>query len=149
MSVRTLRERALQSLAFEVCALGVSIPFYLVWTGAEVREGSFVVLVLALAEALNAPVHNTLFDRWEQALCRRCASDRPARWRLVHAVSLELTGTLICVPVLMFLGGHGLWEAVALDLGLTAVFVTYTYVFHAVYDRLRPVGTEAAAVPRR
>ena len=39
----------------------------------------------------------------------------------------------------MIVGGHGFWEAVAVDIGLTLFYTAYAYVFHMVFDRLRPV----------
>lgn len=146
MSVRSLRERALQTAAFEVCALFVSVPLYLLWTGASVEEGAAVMLALSLAEMLTGPLHNAAFDRAEARLAGRRASDRPLRWRLVHAFSHETAGTLVCVPILMGMGGHSLIEAVAMDVALTVIFAGYALVFHAVYDRLRPVGG-AVVVP--
>ena len=39
----------------------------------------------------------------------------------------------------MLVGGHGFWEAVAVDIGLSVLYVIYAYVFHILYDRFRPV----------
>jgi uncharacterized membrane protein len=69
----------------------------------------------------------------------RVASDRPQKWRVVHAVSHEATTVVVTLPILVWLGGHGWGEALLLDLGLTVLYAVYAYGFHLVYDRLRPV----------
>jgi uncharacterized membrane protein len=140
MSVRSLRERTLQTVAFEVCALLVSVPLYLLWTGASVEEGTVVMLAMSLAEMLTGPLHNAAFDRAEHRVSGRRASDRPMRWRLVHAISHEATTVALTVPILVILGGHGWGEALILDLGLTLLYAAYAYGFHLAYDRLRPVA---------
>ncbi len=33
-------------------------------------------------------------------------------------------------------------EALAINFGLTVFFTAYAYIFHLVYDRLRPVQTD-------
>ncbi len=39
----------------------------------------------------------------------------------------------------MWFGGHGLWSALAIDIGLTLLYSAYAYFFHILYDWLRPV----------
>ncbi len=39
----------------------------------------------------------------------------------------------------MWLGGHSLWTALGIDIGLTLLYSAYAYFFHQLYDRLRPV----------
>jgi uncharacterized membrane protein len=73
-------------------------------------------------------------------LSGRVASDRPHRWRMVHAVSHEASTVVVTLPILIWLGGFSFWQALAVDLGLTLIYMVYAYGFHLVYDRLRPVG---------
>jgi uncharacterized membrane protein len=91
-----------------------------------------------------SPLHNAAFDRAELRLAGRVASDRPPRWRLAHAASHELTSTVFTAPIVMGTGGHGLGEALAVNLGLTLLYTGYAYAFHLGYDRLRPVGRRPA-----
>jgi uncharacterized membrane protein len=39
----------------------------------------------------------------------------------------------------MWLGGHTMREALAVNLSLTLFYVGYAYVFHLLFDWLRPV----------
>jgi uncharacterized membrane protein len=80
-----------------------------------------------------------VFDLAELRLARRVASDRPTRLRLVHALAHEASSVVITAPIIMLIGGHGLMEAIAIDIGLSILDASYCYLFHVVYDRLRPV----------
>jgi uncharacterized membrane protein len=67
------------------------------------------------------------------------------KWRVLHAAGLEVSTVVVTLPILIFLGGHGFLEALLLDIGLSALYAGYGFVFHLVYDWLRPVrGTEVA-----
>lgn len=145
MSLRSPRERALQTIAYEVGGLILAIPLYLVYTGGGTGEGALVMAALSVAVLIWSPLHNTAWDWLEWRRVRRLASDRPQRWRALHAVSHEATTVAVTLPILVWLGGHGWLEALVLDLALTLLYAGYAYVFHNVYDRLRPVAPAPVA----
>lgn len=66
--------------------------------------------------------------------------------RMVHAVSHEGSSTLATLPVIMLVGGHGFWDALAIDLAMTAFYAVYLYAFHVLWDRSRPVRLSAPVV---
>ncbi len=144
MSLRTRRERFIQSVAYEGCSCLVMIPFYLFAAGGGARDAAILLVCMTLAETVWAPVFNAGFDRLDLRLSGRVASDRPSFWRVVHAVSHETSTVVVTVPVLVFLGGHGWAEALFLDVGLTLVCIVHAYFFHLVYDALRPVRAGGA-----
>lgn len=139
MSLRSPRERLLQALAYEAGGLALSVPLVALWAGHDAGDSLLVMLAMSGAVLVWSPVFNTLFDLAEWRLARRRASDRPQRWRLVHALGHEVSTTLVTLPILVFPGGLGWVDALLLDLGLTAVYAGYAYVFHLIYDRLWPV----------
>lgn len=139
MGLRSARERALQTISYEAGGLLIATPLYAVAFGASPVESALLVTALAVAVLVWSPLHNTAFDFADLRLSGRVASDRPHRLRVVHAISHEISSVVVTVPIIMWLGGHGFWEAVAIDLGLTVTYVAYAYVFHIIYDRLRPV----------
>jgi uncharacterized membrane protein len=63
---------------------------------------------------------------------------------VVHAISHEATTLVVTLPILMGLGGLTFWTALVVDLGLTLLYTGYAYVFHNVYDRLRPMRPQPA-----
>ncbi len=144
MALRSLRERAIQTLAFEVGGLALATPLYWLIFGGDAEDSLVVVAAISVAVLTWSPIHNTAFDWVEWRLARRVASDRPARLRAVHALSHEATAMAVSLPVIVWLGGHGWIEAIAVDLGLTLFYTGYAYVFHMVYDWWRPVGVAPA-----
>jgi uncharacterized membrane protein len=115
------------------------LPLYMLYAGQAAVEGAVLMLALAVAVMIWPPIHNTVFDWADLRLSGRVASDRPQRWRVVHALSHEATTVVVTLPILVWFGGHGWREALLIDLGLTVLYTVYAYGFHRVYDRLRPV----------
>ncbi len=144
MVLRSARERAIQTIAYEIGGLCLSVPLFLAFGDGTPGEAVVLMLTLSVAVVIWSPVHNTLFDWADWHLSGRLASDRPQRWRVVHAISHEATTLVVTVPILIWLGGLSLWAAVLVDLGLTALYAAYAYVFHLVYDRLRPMQPRRA-----
>jgi uncharacterized membrane protein len=144
MVLRTARERVYQTLAFEAGGLALVTPLYVILSGDTGTEGATLVVALAVAVMIWSPLHNTVFDALEWTFAARVASDRPPRWRVVHAVSHEITSLVVTLPVILWLTDYGVLGALLVDLGLTAFYAVYAYVFHVVYDRLRPVSREVA-----
>jgi uncharacterized membrane protein len=140
--LRSARERIAQTVLFEIGGFALTAPLYSLYAGEGGDEAAMVVAALALAVMVWSPLHNTIFDVIDLRLTGRVASDRPHGWRVVHAISHEATSIVITTPILMWLGGHGLAEALALDLAFTAAYAAWAYVFNLLYDRWRPVRRE-------
>ena len=114
-------------------------PVYAAIFGARLDESFVLLAAIAALSLVLCPIYNTVFDRVELRHTGRIASNRPHRWRVVHAISYEACVFVLEVPVIVALGGHGLSEALALDLGLGAFYAGYGYLFHLGFDRLWPV----------
>jgi uncharacterized membrane protein len=143
--LRSMRERVLQALAFEAGGLLLVAPLYALVFQTTAHQSITLLLVLSVMVLTWSPLHNSLFDVVELRLTGRSASERPHSLRLVHAASLEITAVAFSLPAVMWLGGHDLYTALAVDVGLTLAYAIYAYGFHIVYDRLVPVGAAAAA----
>jgi uncharacterized membrane protein len=144
MCLRSPRERLLQGCALELGGLAFATPLCAAVFGAGPAEATGLLIALAFATLLWAPLHNAVFDRLELRLAGRVASDRPHRWRLAHALSHETTVTVVTLPLTMIITDAGFREAGTMNLALTAFYAAYAYVFHVAYDRLRPVRPNAA-----
>jgi uncharacterized membrane protein len=144
MTLRSPRERFIQTVAFEIGGLLMSVPLYVLVTGGGAGDGAMLMATLAVAVMLWSPLHNAVFDLVDLRLTGRVASDRPHRWRMVHAISHEVTVVVVTLPIMLWLGGFTVWEALLAEIGLTLAYTIYAYGFHLVYDRLRPVGRENA-----
>jgi uncharacterized membrane protein len=142
MTLRPPRERLIQTLAYEAGGLLVATPLFSLAFGTGGGTSAALLAALSAAVLFWTPIHNVLWDRAEWGLYRRIASDRPQSLRVLHALSLELSSVIATLPILIFAGGLTLTEAIFADIGLTLVYTAYGYVFHLVFDRLRPVSTE-------
>jgi uncharacterized membrane protein len=139
MTLRSPRERAIQTVAYEAGGLCLSVPLVVLFGGGTTGQAFVLMLALSAAVLVWSPIHNTVFDWIDFRLTGRLASDRPQRWRLVHAASHEASTVVMTLPILIWLGGLSVGEALLADLGLTLLYAAYAYVFHLVYDRLRPM----------
>jgi uncharacterized membrane protein len=149
MALRTARERFFQTLAYEAGGLLVAAPLYGYVFGREASESFALIMTLSLVVMVWAPLHNTIFDWVEFDRTGRVASDRPQGLRAAHALCLEITACAVTLPIVMGMGGHGFWQALSIDLGLTLLYAAYAYFFHIVYDRLRPVSPPLFTGPAR
>lgn len=145
MTLRTSRERVIQTLAYEAGGLVVATPLFALAFGTDGSTSFLLLASLSLAMLLWSPLHNTFFDVLEWRSAHRLASDRPQLLRMVHAVSHEATSLVVTLPVLMAFGGLGLVEALFADFGLTAIYSAYAYAFHIVFDHFRPVPAPVRA----
>ena len=139
MALRTTRERIIQTLAYEGIGLMLAAPLLSATLGHDSHESALLLGLIAGVVLIWAPIHNTGFDLIELRLTGRTACQRPHRLRIVHACSYETSCIVFTLPIFVWLGGFTLAEALMADLLLTIFYVGYAYVFHLVYDRLRPV----------
>ena len=51
------------------------------------------------------------------------------------------------LPIVMWMGGFGFWAALAVNIGFTVFYAAYTYIFHIVFDWLRPMRREEVSAP--
>jgi len=86
-TIRSLRERIVQTLAFEAGGLLLITPLYGWVAGAQLRESLALLMAVSVVVMAWSAVFNTAFDTAEHHLTGRVASDRPARWRTVHALA--------------------------------------------------------------
>ena len=139
MSLRTFRERILQTIAFEAGGIVLVTPVYALSMGAGVSHAFTILISLSVVAMLWSPLHNTVFDWLDLTLTGRVASDRRQRLRLAHVISHEVTVMVVTLPLLMVLGGHSFKTALMLEIGFSTAYAAYAYVFHIAYDHWRPV----------
>ena len=140
MTLRSLRERVIQTLSFEVTGVVLVSPLYAALAGARVADGVALIALLSIVILVWSPLHNYIFDLCELKFANRVASDRPHRVRVFHALSHEVSAVMITCPLMMYVAGHNLLQALSFNLGLTLFYAGYAYVFHIAYDRLGPVS---------
>lgn len=144
MTLRSSSERTIQTVSYEVCGLLIVIPYYSMLFGTTSGHSFLLLASVSGVVLIWAPLHNTLFDILDLHAFGRLASNRPHKWRIVHATSLELSSIVLTMPVIMAIAGHGIWQALAVNVSLTLFYTFYGYFFHFVYDHLRPVRSNGS-----
>jgi uncharacterized membrane protein len=144
--IRSARERLIQTLWFEGIGLAIVAPLYGWVAGMGLGDSFGLIASVSIVVMAWSALFNTLFDLVERRLAGRVASERPHRWRTVHATLHELTALVVSCPVIYAMTDLGWWGALLADLGLTVAYAAYAYVFHLAFDRLRPVG-QAGRIP--
>ncbi|EHR73399.1 putative membrane protein [Burkholderiales bacterium JOSHI_001] len=139
VALRNRRERLLQTLWFEAGGLLLVTPMLAWVSGTRAGESLALLVALSVAVMLWAALYNTAFDRLEAHFAGRVASERPHRLRVVHAVGLEVSSVLATCPIIVAMTGLGWWQALAVDIALGAVYAAYGYLYHWLFDHLRPV----------
>jgi uncharacterized membrane protein len=139
MSLRSWRERAIQTLLFEAGGIAVATPAFAYLFGAAPGESLTLIVALSVTVMIWAPLHNAAFDLAEWQVFRRVASDRPPHWRVIHAISHEASVMVVTLPMVMMLTGLDLKTALIVELGLTLFYAGYALVFYWLYDLWRPV----------
>ena len=142
MTLRSFRERVIQTSSFELIGILFVAPIYAHLIGSSTMHGFILIALLSVAILVWAPIFNTAFDMIDRHFTNRPACKRPHKLRLVHATLHEVTAVMITCPLLIWVGGHTLPGALAVNFGLTVTYTIYTYVFHIIYDRLRPVAVQ-------
>ncbi len=143
-SLRSARERVLQTLWFEGLGLVIVAPLYGWVAGAGMAESFALIAAVSLAVMVWAALFNTVFDAIEWRLAGHVASDRPHRLRLLHAVLFETSAAVVTCPVIVWITGMGWVDALLADMALTLTYAAYGYAFHWLFDRLRPVRRTSA-----
>ncbi len=130
---KTVLERFLHALVFEVLAIGLSAPLAAVLSGHSMMDMGVVTVVIAVMALIWNMVYNAGFDRFLRATGKR----KTLVMRIWHTFGFELGLLFMAIPFVMWWLSIGLWEALALDIGLILFYVPYAYIYNLVYDLLR------------
>ena len=140
--IRSTKERILQASLYEFGGIAFAAPLYALVFDASSTTSILLMFMLSVVCSIWYTIFNTLFDRVEWKATGQTASNRTTPLRVVHAAFLEISSIIVSVPVIMYFGHHSFLEAVLIDIGLSVFYVGYAYLFHLIFDYLRPVQFE-------
>jgi uncharacterized membrane protein len=138
-TMRTRRERVIQTLWFEALGLAIVTPLFAHFAGTPADESVALLGALSVTVMCWSMLYNTGADWIEYRVAGRVASDRPHGLRVLHALGHEATSVVVTWPFIVALTGFGWQDALLADIGLTLAYAVYGYAFHLGFDRLRPV----------
>ncbi len=141
-AMRCVRERCLQTLSYEAGGLLLITPIYALVFSRTTGESLALMVTLSAIAMLWSPLHNGVFDWVDGFITGRTACARPHSLRVAHAASLEISSIAVTLPAVMWMGNYDMWAALAVDIGLTVAYILYAYVFHLLFDWVRPVAED-------
>jgi uncharacterized membrane protein len=136
-----LRRKLLHASLFEVIAVSLVTAAVALSQQASPAEGLSLSLAMSVLAMLWNMAFNALFEAWER---RQVSSERTWQRRTLHALGFELGLMVLTVPVIMWVLGLSLWQAIVADAALMVFFLFYTYAFNWAFDRV--FGLPAAAL---
>lgn len=137
--LRSVRERIIQAAIYEAVGLAIVTPIYGHAMDVSAANSFVTMAAISIAVMLWSSVYNDIYDRAYLRLTGRAAHERNTLERIAHALILEATITVFAVPIICFMSGASLWTAFMADIVFTMGYAVYTYIFHLIYDRVRPV----------
>ena len=137
--LRTMPERILQTVCFEVIGLIITMPVFAHFTKTGESETFLALFAISVGVICWSAIHNYLFDWTEFRLTQRVASDRTNTMRIIHALSHELSSVVVSLPLMLWIAGLTWQQALMANVGLTIFYTVYAFVFYRIYDALRPM----------
>ena len=130
---KTLRERIVHAVLYEVCAMAMLVPLGSWLANADMAHMGMLGLMMSTIAMLWNMLFNALFERLE----RRYHWRRTPAVRSLHAIGFEGGMLLLTLPVIAWWLECSLWQALVMDIGVLLFFLPYTYVFNWSYDHAR------------
>jgi uncharacterized membrane protein len=130
---RTLPERIVHALAFELLAIGISAPLA-AWI---LNRSVFSMGVLTAVVATIAVAWNMLYNWCFDHLQARWRFDRTTAVRIAHSFGFEGGLVLIAIPFVAWWLDITLWQALWLDIGFVLFYLPYGFLFNLGYDKIR------------
>jgi uncharacterized membrane protein len=139
--MRTHADRLRHTLLYELFGLVLCTPLASWALGRDLLR----VGLLSVSMSAAAMVCNYLFNlAFDHLLLRlgRPLNVRPPWLRALHALSFEVSLTLLTVPLIMWWLDLSPWAALLTDLGYTGFFLVYTYIYNWAYDAAFPIPAQ-------
>ncbi|MBJ7222015.1 MULTISPECIES: multidrug/biocide efflux PACE transporter [unclassified Brenneria] len=133
MQKKTLRERIVHAVGFEIIALLISAPVGAWVLNRPILDIGALAIVLSGVAMIWNMIYNAVFDRlWPVERGTR-------RWplRIGHALGFEGGFIFIGLPLAAWMLNITLWQALMIDIGFFLFFLPYTMAYNWLYDILR------------
>lgn len=146
MTIRTKRERVIQTLSYEFFALLIMTPLFHFFSNESGSDSLLLLVTLSLIAMAWTGIYAHSFDIIEFKLTGKSATERSKKVRALHAILLELGLCLLTWPVIKYMLDYSWMHALFSDIAITIAYMVYAYVFFWAYDKCRPLSsTESAA----
>lgn len=128
-----IKRKVVYVATYEVIAVTVCSGGFVVFSDASLSIAGTLSLATSIIAALWNFVFTTLFEAWES---RQVQRGRGLLRRVAHALAFEVTLVAMFVPLIAWWLDVSFVHALAMNLGLAAFFLVYTFVFSWSFDRI-------------
>lgn len=129
---RSLGERIIHALSFEVIALAICAPTAAWLMDKPLFQMGALAIMLSTVAMLWNMIYNAGFDKFFLP-----GQPRSFKVRVCHALGFESGFILIGLPIAAWMLQVSLFEALMVEIGFFLFFLPYTVIFNACYDWLR------------
>lgn len=130
---RTIRERVLHGLLFEILAIGIATPLAVWLTGETLADMAVLSAIISFMAISWNMTFNWMFDLAQKHL----QFHRGIAVRILHACLFEIGLILMAVPFIAWWIDTTWLRAFIIDIGLILFFLPYSFFFNLAYDRIR------------
>lgn len=141
--MRSRADRIRHSLSFEIIALAIVTPLGAWLLDMPASHVGMVTVVSALIAVGWNYLFNIGFDRALLAVTGTVKKTIPQR--ILHAITFEAGLVAVLLPFIAWYLQVGLWEAFMMDIGFSAFYLVYAFVFNWAYDVIFPVPAPTRA----
>ena len=134
--MRSLKDRLRHTLLFEAIALTLLALVGSRLTGHAPQDLGVLGLMMSVIAMLWNLAFNWAFDHWHMRT--RGLAPRTVALRVVHALLFEAGLLLVGLFLVAWWLSLSYYDAFLLDIGMSAFFLVYAFVFNWAYDTLFP-----------
>jgi len=139
MTIRSARERIIQTLSYEFFALLIMTPLFHLFSKESGTDSLLLLVTLSIIAMAWTGFYAHTFDIIEHKITGKLATERNKLVRALHAILLELGLCLLTWPVIKYMLDYSWTKAFISDILITLAYMAYAYVFLWVYDKVRPM----------
>lgn len=129
---RSLAERIVHAVLFEVIAIGICAPVAAWLMNKPLFQMGLLAVMLSTVAMVWNIIYNTGFDK-----IFPISQKRRMPLRVAHALGFEAGFILIGLPLAAWMLGITLWQALMVEIGFVLFFLPYTIIYNWCYDALR------------
>ncbi len=144
--MRTHMDRLRHTLLYEFFGLILCTPLAAWALDRELMRVGLMSISMSAAAMVCNYIFNLAFDHLLVRLDRPL-NVRPPLLRALHALSFEIFLAAATVPLIILWLDLPLGAALLTDLGFSAFFLGYTYLYNWAYDAVFPMPVEPATQP--
>lgn len=127
------KRRAVYVIVYEAIAISICTACFMLLSDSGFgHAGALSIANSAIAVLWNL-TFTTAFESWEARQARR---GRSILRRVVHAAAFEAGLLLVMVPLSAWWLRIGIGESLGLNIGLSGLFLLYTFAFNWSFDRV-------------